>query len=265
MTRRFCLDHLSLVDLDAATVVALAAEAGFEAVSLFVTPIPISPTPNLLTDAQARRAVMDGLAGAGLKTGIVEPFMLDAQPDWDLMQRSAALTAALGGTANILGLDEDEGRLRDSMGHLADLCRAEGAPVTIEAYPASVIRTPAQALRLAEAIGPDIGLCIDSLHVIRGGGSWADIAALPPERIRHVQLNDGPLASPVDRTEEAVFGRRLPGEGEFDLRALLPLLPAHATIAVEAPSRSLSALPATERAHRLMDAMRALFDPARQA
>lgn len=260
--RHFCLDHLSLADLDALTLIEAAAQSGFGAVSLFITPVPISPTPDLVTDAGARLAVVDALAGAGLSVGIVEPFMLDAEPDWDMLHRAVALAAALGGTVNMLGLDEDTGRLLDTFGRMAELGRMEGAPVIIEPYPASMVRTCAQALRLAEGLGPDVGLCIDSLHVIRGGGSWADIAAMPPERIRHVQLNDGPLTPPIDRVEEAVFQRGLPGEGEFDLPALLPLLPAHARIAVEAPSRSLASLGAAERARRLMDAMTALFRAA---
>ncbi|MFT4054409.1 MAG: TIM barrel protein [Novosphingobium sp.] len=260
MAPRFCLDHLSLVDLDAEQLIAIAADAGFAAVSLFVTPIPISAAADLVADATRRKAVTRSLAATGLGVGIVEPFMLDAAPDWACLQRSAALAAALGGTVNILGMDDEAARLQDGMARMVGIARSEGAPVTIEAYPASTVRTQAQALQLAEALGPDVGLCIDSLHVIRSGGTWADVAALPPERIRHVQLNDGPLEAPADRTDEAVFGRAPPGEGAFDLPALLPLLPAHATIAVEAPSRALAELPARARAARLMAVMRLLFD-----
>ncbi len=85
------------------------------------------------------------------------------------------------------------------------------------------------------------------------------MACLPPERIRHVQLNDGPLEAPHDRVNEAVFDRLLPGEGEFGLAALLPLLPAHATIAVEAPSRASAKGEPHERAARLIEAMKALY------
>jgi sugar phosphate isomerase/epimerase len=82
---------------------------------------------------------------------------------------------------------------------------------------------------------------------------------LPPDRIRHVQLNDGPLAPPADRVEEAVFDRLLPGEGAFELRAFLPLIPAQATIAVEVPSRKLAGQTPHARATCLMQAMRDLY------
>jgi sugar phosphate isomerase/epimerase len=258
----FCLDHLSLVDLDALTVIDAAAHAGFAAVSLFVTPIPISPTPDLVTDKAARKAVVAALRETGLKVGIVEPFMLDADPDWLLLERSAELTAELGGTVNILGVDEDHARLRESLARMADICRRTQVPAIIEAYPLSAIRSPAQALGFAQALGPEVGLCIDTLHVIRSGGNWDDVAALPPERIRHVQLNDGPLAAPHDRVNEAVFDRQLPGQGEFDLRSLLPLLPEHALIAVEAPSRAHRGDQPHERAALLMQSMQKLYTVA---
>lgn len=255
----FCLDHLSLVDLDALALIEVAAAAGFSAVSLFITPIPISPTPDLLADGTARAAVLKALRNTGLGVGVIEPFMLDAQPPWPLLQRSAALAAELGGNVNMLGIDEDHARMIDTLGRMVDLCRAAGVPAIIEAYPMSAIRTPAQALELAQMLGADVGLCIDSLHVIRSGGDWTDIAALPADRIRHVQLNDGLLMAPADRSEEAVFDRRLPGEGEFNLRALLPFLPDHATIAVEAPSRALVRLTPHQRAASLMQAMNDLY------
>lgn len=255
----FCLDHLSLVDLDALTLIDAAASAGFASVSLFVTPVPISPTPDLVADRAARMAVVSALRDTGLRVGIIEPFMLDATPDWRLLERSAALAAGLGGMVNMLGLDPDHARLLDSLGRMVDLCRKAGVPAIIEAYPLSAIRSSGQALGLARELGADVGLCVDCLHVIRSGGGWDDITALPLERIRHVQLNDGPRDAPLDRVEEAVFNRLLPGEGEFDLRALLPLLPGHATVAVEAPSRRLRSLEPRERAARLMQAMRALY------
>lgn len=77
----FCLDHLSLVDLDALTLIEAAASAGFASVSLFVTPIPISSTPDLMVDSAAREAVLLALRETGLGFGVVEPFMLDAAPD----------------------------------------------------------------------------------------------------------------------------------------------------------------------------------------
>ena len=82
---------------------------------------------------------------------------------------------------------------------------------------------------------------------------------MPQDRIRHVQLNDGPLQPPQDRFHEAVAGRLPPGAGEFDLRALLPRLPAGAVLAVEAPFQAPTGLTPLSRGRILVDATREML------
>jgi len=254
-----CLDHLSLVDLTALELIHVATELECARVSLFVTPLPLSPSLDLVNDRPAKAEVLQALRAGRLGVGIVEPFMLGEEPDWPLLERSASLAAELGGTINALGFDPDATRLQDSMGRLATIAAAVGVPMTIEAYPLSQVRTQHDALVLAMTCGSHVGLCVDCLHVIRAGGGWGDVAALPPERIRHVQLNDGPLAAPDDRFQEAVAGRFPPGEGEFNLSELLPHLPGSAVIAVEAPFIAPAGMSPLDRGRVLVDATRRLL------
>jgi sugar phosphate isomerase/epimerase len=259
MTLPLCLDHLSLVDLTALELAEVAAKLGFARVSLFITPLPLSPALDLTTNPPALLALRRAMAADGLKAGVIEPFMLDTATDWELLQRSADVAAELGGCVNALGFDPEPARLEDSLARLAAMARKAGTAMVIEAYPLSQIRTQAEALAYAAALGPDIGLCVDVLHVIRSGGTWDDVAALPQDRIRHVQLNDGPLQPPQDRFHEAVAGRLPPGAGEFDLRALLPRLPAGAVLAVEAPFQAPTGLTPLSRGRILVDATREML------
>lgn len=261
--RRFCLDHLSLADVNAPTLVRAASLAGFARVSLFVSPVPIGSTPDLTRDGAALQEVRALLQDEGLELGIVEPFLIDEDPDWEALKRRAALAAELGGMVNILGMDGAPQRLGRSLESMAAICREAGAHAIIEAYPLSAIPTVQDALRYAEALGADVGLCIDTLHLRRGGGCWADLAALPQQRIAHVQVSDGPLAAPEDRFAEAVFDRGLPGSGGFDLSDLAAHLPEYpsARFAVEAPSRGLAGMTPEERAAALMKAVEAVFPP----
>ncbi len=258
-----CFDHLSLHDLPALAMIEVAGQLSCSAVSLFVRPLPIGPYRDLVTDAPARREVIAALRANGLSVGVVEPFLLDDAPDWEAMQATLALAAELGGDINALAMDNDPSRREDAMGRLAQMARAAGTRMVIEAFSLSPVRTPADALALAEMSGDDVGLTIDTLHVMRTGGTWADIAALPPERIVHVQISDGPLAAPGDLATEAVQGRLPPGQGEFRLGTLIPLLPAHARIAVEAPFAAPPGLSPLERGRILVDALEALLTPAR--
>jgi sugar phosphate isomerase/epimerase len=260
-SRRFCLDHLSLVDVDALTLVRIASLAGFARVSLFVSPVPISSTPDLTKDGAALREIKALMRDEGVAAGIVEPFLLDENPDWEALKRRAALAAELGATVNILGMDNAPMRLAHSLESMVAISREAGAAAIIEAYPLSAIPTVQDALQHAETLGPDVGLCIDTLHVRRGSACWADLAALPPQRIAHVQVSDGPLVAPEDRFAEAVFDRGLPGTGSFDLEDLAARLPGYPTdrFAVEAPSRSLSGMAPEKRAAALMRAMEMVF------
>jgi sugar phosphate isomerase/epimerase len=256
--RPIYLDHLSLVDVTGPELIEIAAGLGYAGVSLFVSAIPLNPALDLLDDAASRGEVMRAIRHHGLSVGIVEPFMLDDAPDWALFERMVALTAELDGTVNTIGFDEEPARLEASVGRLAGLATAAGVPMTIEAFPLSAIRTQADALRLARIAGQGVGLCVDTLHVIRSGGSWADVAALPPDLIRHVQINDGPLAPPADRYAEAGRERSPPGHGEFGLEAFLPLVPPHASLAIEAPFVQPGTTPRA-RARILIEATRALL------
>jgi sugar phosphate isomerase/epimerase len=258
--RPICLDHLSLSDLTALELIEVASSLGCAAVSLFVTPLPLGPYRDLVNDVVARREVLSALRDTGLSVGIVEPFMLDEAIDWDLLRRTAALTAELGGTVNTLCFDKDRARLEGSVARLAEISRAEGASMAIEPFTLSKVRTIAEALQLADLAGDDIGLTIDTLHVIRTGGSWADVAAVPPQRIFHVQLDDGPMTAPDDLYLEATLERLPPGHGEFDLASLIPLVPQTARIAVEAPFRPPAGATPLERARTLIDATSKLLN-----
>jgi sugar phosphate isomerase/epimerase len=257
--RALCLDHLSLVNLTALELIEVAAALGCSRVSLFVSPLPITPALDLAEDKAACADVVKALADHGLGVGVVEPFMLDAAPDWEMLRRRAEVAFVLGGAITALGFDDEPARLAEAMGRMAGIARAQGITMLIEAFPFSAVKTQSQALRLAEMAGPDVGLCVDTLHVMRSGGSWADVAALPPERIRHVQLSDGPLQPPDDRILEAVSQRLPPGRGEFGLAALLPIIPAHAVIAVEAPFVASPELSALQRGRILVEAAQLLM------
>lgn len=257
--RALCLDHLSLYDVPAIELIEVAATLGCDAVSLFVSPLPLGPYRDLVNDQAAKAEVMRALRDNGLSVGIVEPFMLDDKIDWDMLERTAALTGELGGTVNTLCFDKDRTRLEASAGRLADIARGAGAKMAIEGFTLSKVRTPADALALAQIAGDDVGLTIDTLHVIRTGGSWVDFAVLPCDKIFHVQINDGPQLAPSDLFREATTERLPPGDGEFDIASFLPLVPKTARLAVEAPFLAPSTMTPLERARIVVEKTRALM------
>jgi sugar phosphate isomerase/epimerase len=83
------------------------------------------------------------------------------------------------------------------------------------------IFTMGQMLELADAVGSNVGLLIDSYHLYAAGDTFDELAKLPAKRIVLVHINDAP-AGPVTAIED--FQRLLPGKGVIDLPAFLAAL-----------------------------------------
>jgi sugar phosphate isomerase/epimerase len=103
-------------------------------------------------------------------------------------------------------------------GQLARQAEGCGARLGIEFLPWTNIRTVHDGLRLVEAAGHDGGgLIIDVWHTERAGTRPDELAAVPPERIVGVELDDADSAVVGTLFEDTVHRRRYCGEGSFDL------------------------------------------------
>ena len=113
--------------------------------------------------------------------------------------------------------------------------------LAIEFLPPTNVPDAATAQRLIDMAGgaPNLGLCVDSWHVFRGGG-LASLQGLDPARVFMIQIDDGKMQPTVQDYIQDCLLYRLPcGEGEFDLTALMQMLPASAPINVEVINEAL--------------------------
>jgi sugar phosphate isomerase/epimerase len=123
---------------------------------------------------------------------------------------------------------------------VADRIAPFGCALAIEFLPFTDIGDAAAAAELVDrASRSNVGLCVDSWHVFRGAGLMS-LAGLDPALVQSIQINDGPL-DPVldDYVQDCLHHREPPGEGEFDLRAFMDLLPVDAPVSVEVPDDDL--------------------------
>lgn len=67
---------------------------------------------------------------------------------------------------------------------------------------------------------PNLGICLDSFHVLSRGHDPADIENIPAEKIFFLQLADAP-ALDMDVLSWSRHHRLFPGEGDFDLTTFL--------------------------------------------
>jgi len=118
-------------------------------------------------------------------------------------------------------------RLADGLGRATDRCRARGLEPTFHHHACTYVEAPHEIDRLLERT--DVGLCLDTGHLLLGGGDAAVALKEWGDRINHVHLKDARVevldGVVADRAGmEAVWRRgafcRL-GEGDLDVGRFL--------------------------------------------
>jgi len=124
--------------------------------------------------------------------------------------------------------------------------------------------TPGQLLELAAAIGPNVGLLVDSIHHHTAGDTWAHLAKVPADKIVWVHINDVPKV-PVPDVEDGK--RLLPGDGGLDLAAFLGALKTAGyagPVSLEVFNADLRKMPPADAAKKSWAAMKPLVEGFRK-
>lgn len=239
---RLALDHLTAVDTLPADLAGIAAAAGCAGVCVFLHAMPVLPRLpdyDLVRNAARRRQTRDRCRELGVAVDLAYPFTLTGRSVPEDFRAALDAAADLGaGCVNALLYDRDPVRRYDVFAAFCDLARNAGLRVAVEFYPPSQVATLQAASALVNAIGRpgEVGITLDLLHLVRSGGTVADVAAVPPWQILVAQLCDGPASvSPDAATAEAATERVLPGQGVFGVPAFVAALPASALVSVEVP------------------------------
>lgn len=250
-------------------MIEAAAAAGFGAVSIsmhqYRTAIEAGATPEALRralrDAGLRVTMLEAVA-RGLP-GVPEPDQLQGRARAlllpgleDCLEVSATLEAEAICVVHLFGQPTPPMLLIDALGAMSLRAGRHGVDLAIEFLPDSGIPDLATALGIVAAVNhASLGILLDSWHLLRRGGSAADIRAMPISALKAVQINDGP-ANIADLPYVPGVDRLLPGEGDFPLRdiveAVLQKWPGM-NLGIEVPSAALRALPPVQAAAAVME------------
>jgi sugar phosphate isomerase/epimerase len=262
---RLSLAHLTIEAADPVALIEAAAAAGFDAVGLRVISAPgAPPRPLVAGDPALIDRVQAALAATGLEVLQVNSFWITpdtTDSDFAPVLETAARLQA--GSVLVVISDPDRQRAADRFAACCAAAEPLGIGIALEFQSYSPVRTVAQALRLIETGGfGNAGLVVDALHLDRGGGSPADVAAVPPERLRFVQLCDAPAQRPAPEAlrREARAARLYPGEGELPLFELMDALPRGVPLDLEVPCERAAHLPPVEQARLAAEATRRFLD-----
>ena len=200
MTVQFSLAHLTVLGTTPLDLIQIAADAGYDYASIRMTPVADGEhvTP-LAGDPDMVRRVSKRLTDSGVQVLDVELARLgpDDEPETYLGVLEAA--AAIGARHVLAQLnDPDLHRATERFGRLCDLAVDVGLTVDLEFPSWSETGDLPAAVAVVRAVNrSNAGILIDTLHFFRSNSSIDELAALPPEWFRFVQLCDAPADAPA--------------------------------------------------------------------
>jgi 4-hydroxyphenylpyruvate dioxygenase len=200
-----------------------AARAGFDGVEIFEGDLIACR----LAPAEVRRRAAD----LGLGLMLYQPFRdYEAVPDSELerslrrAEHKFELMAALGAPMLLVCSNvsaqaiDDDARAASQLHHLADRAGQHGMRIAYEALAwGRHISSYHRAWRLVSAADhPQLGICLDSFHILSRGDDSRQIRGIPGDKIFFLQLADAPLLA-MDTLAWSRHYRCFPGQGGFGL------------------------------------------------
>lgn len=261
MRREICLAAGMLTDVpDPIDRITIAADAGFDGLGLRVDEHwPASIDLGRVQEAldSRRMTLLD------IELVMITP---DGRHD-DQTRRAIAVARRLRPRhIVVVSFDDDHSRVLTALRHLIDALEGSDVRPVIEFLPFSTVRTLDEARSLATAAAGDdtVGVLVDVLHLVRSGGSPADVANARSESLPYLQVCDaGPAEEHPSRGalfREATGGRLLPGEGTLPVEATIAMFPTGAPLSVEVLSEYLMRHSAPQsRARMALDATCAML------
>jgi sugar phosphate isomerase/epimerase len=182
-----------------------------------------------------------------------------------LFEAAAELDAHHIKAGNIPGKSCEMARLNEAYAELvADAARHTSAKVLYEFMPFDVnVNSVDTALEVIDGID-NTGVVIDTWHMAKLGIAPDDLRRFGVERLGWIELSDGQYENMEDRLDEVVNRRKLPGEGEFDIRGYVEVgldMGYSEPWGVEVLSQELRALPFDEMFRRAYESAAAQFEP----
>ncbi|MFL9993795.1 sugar phosphate isomerase/epimerase [Paraburkholderia sediminicola] len=261
MTRLYSLVPLTAIELTPPELVTAAGRTGYDAVSLRLSPFrageaqhPMFDNSPMLLETEAR------VRDTGLDVLDIEVMLLTPERDVKDFKRVFETAQRLGARNALTLIDIAERSLAvEKFAQLCELAALFDISCALEfAAWLGVGSIQAANAIVSEAAQANGALLLDPFHLIRSGGKVSDIAAINPARIRYAQFCDASAtapATPAAISEEARYGRLLPGEGGLPLREFIEALPSGIPFGLEVPNRKLAeTLELDERLRRTLAA-----------
>jgi sugar phosphate isomerase/epimerase len=154
--------------------------------------------------------------------------------------------------------------MRDAFAGVCEDAAKYDVTIVMEIMPFSNVATIDNALAIiAGANQPNGGILVDNWHIQRGGMDYSEIAKIPPQFLKAVELDDAAEEIQGSLWDDTIFHRLLCGEGCFNPPAFIKEVQKvgyDGYYGVEILSQTFRKLPLEEMARRAFETSMAQFD-----
>lgn len=229
---QFSLAHLTMLHCSPPELAEVAARAGYDFVSLRPITLGLPGEPNypLGTDRALLNRTRSALRANGIRLLDIELARILDGVDVKNYLPAMEAGAELGGRHVLTSIwCADRNFALDKFIELCDLALPLGLTVDLEFVTFAAVRTFAEARDVVSASGcSNAGICVDSLHFDRGGGTFDELLATPRKYFHFAQICDAPTAYQTDESslkQVARDGRLYLGEGGIDNHRIIECMP----------------------------------------
>ncbi len=237
MTYKLSLAAGNVQEFDPPDMVTAAQRTGYDMTGLWVDMDLWTP--------QTTRDVKQRLADGTVSVLDVEVVWIQPGDPDPKHQACIDIGAEVGAQfVLIVSSDPDRGATKKKFELLCNHAQQAGLTAVLEFLPITEIKSLDDALDVVTDVAhPSSGILVDTLHLIRSGGSAAAVAQADPALFPYCQIADAPAALAEETYEtilsEAVDGRLLPGEGKLPLTDIMTALPKGLPVSPEIRSLAL--------------------------
>ena len=273
MSRKYSLAYLTIPGTAPVDQIRIAAEAGYDFVSLRTIPMHLPNEPEFLMhrDDALFKATAAALKEYGMKVNDIE--LARIRPDLNLDEFAPAFEkAAELGATDVLGSvwSRDKAYYLDGVAKVADMAKQFGLCYNVEFLPWAGIRNLQEAITMADTLQRDnLFIMVDTLHAGRAGVTAEELRRTDKKYFRFMHICDGPAGpdgDPVlDNIKDPLMlytareARYYVGEGVMDVAGLVAAIPS-VPLSIELPNlKEMAARGAAGHAARCLETAKAYF------
>ena len=271
--RKYSLAYLTIPGTAPVDQIHIAAEAGYDTVSLRTIPMHLPNEPEFLMhkDEGLFKATKAALQETGMKLMDIE--LARVRPDLDINEYEPAFEkAAELGASDVLGSiwSRDIGYYTETAAKVADMAARYGLCYNLEFLPWAGVRNLQEAITLLDELQrKNLFIMVDTLHAGRAGVTAAELRRTDKKYFRFMHLCDGPAGpngDPVlDNIKDDLMlytareARYYVGQGCMDVAGMVAAIPG-VPLSIELPNlKEMAARGAFGHAKECLDTAKAYF------